>query len=148
MMMKSVKFLAAAAILAAAVSCASIEKMAQMAENVKVTCDPGVLEAANDAIDAVVSVTYPADYFNPKAILEVTPVLVYEGGEAKMKPFIYQGEKVKDNYKVVSSDGQTVKEKIHFDYVPGMEKSHLELRGVAPTRMSSPAPPKARSSTW
>ena len=131
MMMKSVKFLAAAAILAAAVSCASIEKMAQMAENVKVTCDPGVLEAANDAIDAVVSVTYPADYFNPKAILEVTPVLVYEGGEAKMKPFIYQGEKVKDNYKVVSSDGQTVKEKIHFDYVPGMEKSHLELRGVA-----------------
>ncbi len=131
MMMKSVKFLAAAAILAAAVSCASIEKMAQMAENVKVTCDPGVLEATNDAIDAVVSVTYPADYFNPKAILEVTPVLVYEGGEAKMKPFIYQGEKVKDNYKVVSSDGQTVKENIHFDYVPGMEKSHLELRGVA-----------------
>ena len=131
MMMKSVKFLAAAAMLAAAVSCASIEKMAQMAENVKVTCDPGVLEATNDAIDAVVSVTYPADYFNPKAILEVTPVLVYEGGEAKMKPFIYQGEKVKDNYKVVSSDGQTVKEKIHFDYVPGMEKSHLELRGVA-----------------
>ena len=37
MMMKSVKFLAAAAMLAAAVSCASIEKMAQMAENVKVT---------------------------------------------------------------------------------------------------------------
>ena len=32
MMMKSFKFLAAAAILAAAVSCASVEKMAQMAE--------------------------------------------------------------------------------------------------------------------
>ena len=131
MMMKSFKFLAAAAILAAAVSCASIEKMAQMAENVKVTCEPGVLEAANDVIDAVVTVKYPADYFNPKAILEVTPVLVYEGGEAKMRPFIYQGEKVKDNYKVVSSDGQTVTERVHFDYVPGMEKSHLELRGVA-----------------
>ena len=131
MMMKSFKILAAAAMIAAAASCASIEKMAQMAENVKVTCDPGVLEAVNDAIDATVSVTYPEDYFNPKAILEVTPVLVYEGGEAAMKPFIYQGEKVKDNYKVVSSDGQTVKEKVHFDYVPGMEKSHLELRGVA-----------------
>ena len=131
MMMKSVKFLAAAAILAAAVSCASVEKMAQMAENVKVTCEPGVLEAANGAIDALVSVTYPADYFNPKAILEVTPVLVYDGGEAKMKPFVYQGEKVKDNYKVVSSAGQTVKERVHFDYVPGMEKSRLELRGVA-----------------
>ena len=131
MMMKTFKILAAAALLAAAVSCASIEKMAQMAENVKVSCDPGVLEAVNGSIDALVSVTYPEDYFNPKAILEVTPVLVYEGGEAKMKPIIYQGEKVKDNYKVVSSDGQTVSERLHFDYVPGMEKSHLELRGVA-----------------
>ena len=26
----------------------------------------------------------------------------------------YQGEKVKDNYKVVSSDGQKVSEKVHF----------------------------------
>ena len=131
MMMKTFKILAAAALLAAAVSCASIEKMAQMAENVKVSCDPGVLEAVNGSIDALVSVTYPEDYFNPKAILEVTPVLVYEGGEAAMKPFVYQGEKVKDNYKVVSSAGQTVNERVHFDYVPGMEKSHLELRGVA-----------------
>ena len=130
-MMKPVKFLAAAAILAAAVSCASIEKMAQMAENVKVTSDPGVLVATNGSVDALVSVTYPADYFNPKAILEVTPVLVYEGGEAKMRPFVYQGEKVKDNYKVVSSAGQTVTERVHFDYVPGMEQSRLELRGVA-----------------
>ena len=129
--MKTFKFLAAAAILAAAVSCASIEKMAQMAENVKVSCNPAVLEAVNGSIDALVSVAYPEDYFNPKAILEVTPVLVYEGGEAAMKPFVYQGEKVKDNYKVVSSAGQTVTERVHFDYVPGMEKSHLELRAVA-----------------
>ena len=131
MMKNSFKFLAAAALLAAAVSCASIEKMAQMAENVKVTCNPEVLEVVDGAIDATVAVTYPADYFNPKAIVEVTPVLVYEGGEAKMKPFVYQGTKVKDNYKVVSSDGQTVTEKIHFDYVEGMEKSRLELRGIA-----------------
>ena len=131
MMNKSFRILAAAAMIAAAASCASIDKMAQMAENVKVTCDPGVLEAVNGSVDAVVSVTYPEGYFNPKAIVEVTPVLVYEGGEAKMKPFVYQGEKVKDNYKVVSADGQTVKEKVHFDYVEGMEKSRLELRGIA-----------------
>ena len=131
MLMKSLKFLAAAAMIAATMSCASIDKMAKMAENVKVTCDPGVLEAVNGSVDAVVSVNYPADYFNPKAIVEVTPVLVYEGGEAKMKPFVYQGVKVKDNYKVVSSEGQTVKENIHFDFVEGMEKSHLELRAIA-----------------
>ncbi|MBQ6177605.1 MAG: hypothetical protein IJK29_10450 [Bacteroidales bacterium] len=130
-MNRTFKILAAAAMLAAAVSCASVEKMAKMAENVKVTCDPGVLEVVGGAIDPVVTVTYPADYFNPKAILEVTPVIVYDGGEVAMKPLVYQGEKVKDNYKVVSSDGQTVTERLHFDYVEGMEKSRLELRAVA-----------------
>lgn len=112
-----------------AVACASPEKMAKLADNVKVTCDPEVLEVVNGTIDPTVTVTYPKDYFNPKVILEVTPVIVYQGGEAAMTPFKYQGEKVKDNYKVVSSAGQTVTEKLHFDYVPGMEKSYLELRG-------------------
>jgi tetratricopeptide (TPR) repeat protein len=125
--MKKILIFFAAATLA--VACASPEKMAKMANNVQVTCEPSVLEVVNGTIDPVVTVTYPKDYFNPKVILEVTPVIVYEGGEAAMKPFKYQGEKVKDNYKVVSSEGQKVTERLHFDYVEGMEKSHLELRG-------------------
>ena len=129
-MKKSFKILSSAVLGLAAVACSSPEKMAEMAENVTVNCDPAVLEVVANKIDATVSVTYPADYFHPKAILEVTPVIVYEGGEAKMAPFTYQGEDVKDNYKVVPSDGATVTEKISFDYVPGMEKSYLELRGV------------------
>ena len=80
-------------------------------------------------IDATVSVTYPDKYFHPKAILEVTPVLLYDGGEAEMKPIYYQGEKVKDNYKAVSSKGQTVREKVHFEYAEGMENARLVLRG-------------------
>ena len=124
--MKKILIFFAAATLA--VACASPEKMAKMANNIQVTCEPSVLEVVNGTIDPVVTVTYPKDYFNPKVILEVTPVIVYEGGEAAMKPFKYQGEKVKDNYKVVSSEGQKVTERIHFDYVEGMEKSHLELR--------------------
>ncbi len=130
-MKKSIKIFAAAILGLAAVSCASPEKMAKMADSVTVSCNPAVLEAVAGKVMAEVTVTYPADYFHPKAILEVTPVLVYEGGEAAMKPFMYQGVKVKDNYKVVSSEGQTVKEIVHFDYAEGMEVSHLELRGVA-----------------
>ena len=128
-MKKTLKQFAAVALALAAVACASPEKMAQLAENVKVECQPSVLEVVNGAIDATVVVNYPKDYFNPKVIVEVTPVLVYEGGQAVMKPFKYQGEKVKDNYKVVSADGQKVVEKLHFDYVEGMEKCYLELRG-------------------
>ena len=125
-MKKFLVFLSAAAL---TVACASPEKMAKMADNVKVDCVPSVLEVVNGTIDATVTVNYPKDYFNPKVVLEVTPVIVYEGGEAAMRPFKYQGEKVKNNYKVVSSNGQKVTENVHFDYVEGMEKSYLELRG-------------------
>ncbi len=125
-MKKILLFFAAAAL---TVACASPEKMAKLADSVAVTCEPAVLEVVNGTIDPVVSVSYPKDYFNPNVIVEVTPVIVYEGGEAAMKPFKYQGEKVKDNYKVVAAAGQKVTERLHFDYVEGMEKSHLELRG-------------------
>ena len=129
-MKKGIKFLSAAILGLAAVACSSPEKMAEMAENVTVKCNPAVLEVVAGEINATVSVTYPEDYFHPKAILEVTPVIVYEGGEAKMEPFMFQGEKVKDNYQVVPSAGATVTKKVKFAYAPGMENCHLELRGV------------------
>ena len=129
-MKKGIKLFSAAVLGLAAVACSSPEKMAEMAENVTVNCEPAVLEVVAGEIDATVSVTYPEDYFHPKAILEVTPVIVYEGGEAAMEPFVFQGEKVKDNYEVVPAAGSTVTKKVHFTYAPGMEKSYLELRGV------------------
>ena len=129
-MKKTIKSMAAAILGFAAIACSSPEKMAEMAENVTVKCEPAVLEVVAGEINASVSVTYPEDYFHPKAILEVTPVYVYEGGEAKMEPFMFQGEKVEDNYQVVPSAGSTVTKNVKFTYVPGMEKGYLELRGV------------------
>ena len=129
-MKKSIKFLAAALLGLAAAACSSPEKMAKMAENVIVTCNPGVLEVVGGQIDASVSVTYPEDYFHPKAILEVTPVIVYEGGESKLPAYVFQGEKVKDNYQVIPSEGATVTKNMKFAYEPGMEKCYLELRGT------------------
>ena len=129
-MKKAIKLFSAAILGLAAVACSSPEKMAEMAENVTVKCEPAVLEVVAGEIDATVTVTYPADYFHAKAILEVTPVVVFEGGEAKMEPFVFQGEKVQDNYEVVPSAGSTVTKKVNFTYAPGMENSYLELRGV------------------
>ena len=123
------KFLYVLASAAAAFGCSSAAKMAELAENVQITCDPEVLEVVAGEIDALVTVTYPDKYFNPNAILEVTPVLLFEGGEAEMRPLRYQGDKVKDNYKTVSSKGQTVRERVHFEYEEGMESARLVLRG-------------------
>ena len=103
-MNKTIKLLSIILIGLGAAACSSPEKMAEMAKGVQVSCDKDVLEVVAGKIEADVTVTYPAKYFHPKAILEVTPVIVYEGGEAKMEPFVFQGEKVKDNYQVVPSD--------------------------------------------
>ena len=136
-MKKTFKFMSAAVLGLAAIACSSPEKMAEMAENVTVKCEPAVLEVVAGEIDATVAVTYPEDYFHPKAILEVTPVIVYEGGEAKMEPYVFQGEKVEDNYQVVPAAGSTVTKTVNFKYAPGMEKSYLELRGVVKYKSKS-----------
>lgn len=127
--MKKIFYAAICAV--AAVACSSPNKMAEMAENVIVTCDPAVLEVKAGVIDANVTVTYPEDYFHPTAILEVIPVIVYDGGEVAMESYFFQGTKVKDNYEVVPEEGATITKPVHFEYVEGMENCHLELRGVA-----------------
>lgn len=126
------KIFALCAFVVAAASCSkSRAEQMKLAENVKVSCTPEVLALVGDKIPAEITVTYPAKYFHPKATLEVTPVLVYEGGEQAAQTFTYQGEKVQDNYTVVAYDGGTVKESVSFKYVKGVEKSYLELRSVA-----------------
>ena len=130
-MKNTIKSMAAAILGFAAIACSSPEKMAEQAENVLVKCEPAVLEVVAGEINASVTVTYPADYFHPKATLAVTPVIVFDGGEVKMEPFMFQGEKVEDNYQVVPSEGSTVTKAVKFAYAPGMENCYLELRAVA-----------------
>lgn len=129
-MKKMIRFVSAAILGLAAAACSSPEKMTETVGDVTVKCEPAVLEVVGGEIEAKVSVTYPADYFHPKAILEVTPVIVYEGGEAKMEPLMFQGENVRDNYDVIPAKGATISKTVNFEYAPGMEKCYLELRSV------------------
>ena len=131
--MKKFSLLFALAVLCAAtVSCSKTraDQMA-MADNVIVECIPAVLECVGGKIDATIKVTYPKGYFHSDALMVVTPVLNYEGGTQTAKSVIYQGDRVKDNNRVVSSEGGTVTQKVQFDYTPGVEKSYLELQSVA-----------------
>ena len=123
--------LGAAVVVAAACSKSRAEQM-KLAEKVQIVCTPEVLALVGDQIPVDLEVSYPDGYFHPKAILEVTPVLVYAGGEEVAGPtFTYQGEKVLDNYKVVAKSGGVVREHFAFDFEEGMEQAYLELRGVA-----------------
>ena len=130
-MKRIITFAALSALVLMSASCAKsrLEQM-QLAKDVVIQCDPQVLEIKGGQIPATVTVTCPKDYFYPNATMDVTPVLVYEGGEIAAPVLQYQGDKVKDNFKVVSSAGTTVTEKLKFAYVPGCEKARLELRSV------------------
>ena len=109
-------------------SCGSPKKMAESAEEVSVSCNPQVLEVVAGNIKADVTVTFPEDFFHPKAIVEVIPALVYDGGETVLDPVMLQGEDVTENYQVVAETGGTITKTFEFAYEEGMENSHLELR--------------------
>ena len=58
----------------------------------------------------------------------MTPVLRWEGGEAKGQPSVFQGEKVQGNDQTISYKmGGSYTMKTSFDYVPEMAKSELYL---------------------
>ena len=110
------------------VSCSSPAKMAKHPELVTTSCKPEVLEVVADVIHATYTVSFAEGYFHPKAILDVAPVLVYKGGEEAAPVMVLQGEKIQDNNSVIPVAGGNISHAILFNYKPGMEVSHLELR--------------------
>ena len=105
--------------------------MAKYASLVKSECTPEVLECVANEITATYSLTFPEKYFAKNAVLEVTPVLVYDGGTVAAPVHKIQGEKVLENNTVIyRTPGGAVKNTVTFQYVPGMEKATLELRAV------------------
>ena len=95
------------------------------------TVTPGVLEVVGSEIPVTVDGKFPAKFFNKKAVLTITPVLKYEGGEAIAEPVTFQGEKVRGNDRAISyENGGSFRMKIQYDYVPEMEDAELYLRFV------------------
>ena len=132
MMKNTLKIVFFCSAVLAAVSCSkSIAEQMKLADKVSIDCTPEVLALVGDKIPVDLTVTYPKGYFHPKAMLELTPVLVYGDGSQTGPTFTYQGEKVMDNFKVVSSNGGTVREHFDFEFEEGVEQAYLELRGVA-----------------
>ena len=92
------------------------------------TTNPEVLEAIGGKVPVTITGKFPEKYFKKNATVEVTPVLRWDGGEAKGQPATFQGEKVQGNDQTISyKTGGTYTMKAVFDYVPEMAKSELYL---------------------
>lgn len=112
-------------------SCGGVSKMKEFAEGTNLKLTPNPLEVHGNMVKGTIEATFPPKYFNKKAILEVTPVIVYEGGELPLAVKMLQGQDVQDNHQVVSYDaGGTVRHEIEFEYTDAMMKSDVELRFV------------------
>lgn len=128
-MMKKICFPLLLTLLAVMTSCSS--KMGELSSDY-FTVTPQVLEAIGGKVPATISGRFPEKYFNKKAIVEVTPVLRWQGGEAKSQTYTFQGEKVKGNNPTIQyKAGGNYTMRANFDYVPEMAKSELYLDFVA-----------------
>jgi len=92
------------------------------------TTTPQVLEAVGGKVPVTINGKFPEKYFKKNAVVEVTPVLKWEGGQVKGQPAVFQGEKVEGNDQTISYKmGGNYTMKTTFDYVPEMAKSELYL---------------------
>ncbi len=106
-------------------SCSS--KMGELSSDY-FTTTPQVLEAVGGKVDVTINGKFPEKYFKKKAVVTVTPVLRWDGGEARGESMTFQGEKVQGNNQTVYYKvGGNYTMPASFDYVPEMAKSELYL---------------------
>lgn len=107
---------------------ASCGKMGELSPEYFKT-NPEVLEAVGGKVPVTITATFPEKYMKKKAVVEVIPVLKWNGGEAVAASKTFQGEKVEgNNTEVGYKAGGTYTMNAVFDYVPEMAKSELYLR--------------------
>ena len=92
------------------------------------TVTPQVLEVVGGEIPVTIDGKFPEKFFKKKAVLTVTPILKWEGGELSAESMTFQGEKVQGNNRTISyKEGGNFTMKTKFDYAPEMAKSALYL---------------------
>ncbi len=107
------------------------KKLGQFSEEY-FTVNPNPLEVVGENVPATVSAKIPEKFFVKNAEVTVTPVLVYNGKEAKSQAYTFQGEKVRGNNPVISYEfGGTQTIPVNFVYEPEMAKSELYLEFAA-----------------
>ncbi len=110
-------------------SCNCFKKMAKNTDQISVVANPEVLTLVGNEIVTDVTVVFPEKYYNPKAIVKITPILVFDGGAIEGQPKFLQGDKVKDNYPVISKhNGGVYTQRIAFPWDPKARQCVLELK--------------------
>ena len=118
------------AVILALPGCGGLGKMEKAIEELNLSMDPEPLIMRGGEVELNLSGTFPEKYFAKKAIIEATPVLVWEGGEAAFKTQGFQGEDAAGNYTAVPfQSAKSFDYTASIPYQDGMEDgARLELR--------------------
>lgn len=79
-----------------------VRGMAKHIDKVYISATPEILEVKGNTITVTINAEFPARYFHKKAVMNITPVLVYEDGETELPSMNFIGEKVSGDGVVVS----------------------------------------------
>ena len=119
-------------------SCASIKKMKKNADLIKWNVTPEVLETHAGQVKVAIEGQIPEKYFAKKAVLSITPVVKYEGGEVAYPEIKLQGEKVTANNAVITyKPGGNFSLKGAIPYDAAMKMSQLQIKCIATQKLKS-----------
>jgi len=92
---------------------------------------PEVLEEKGDSVEVTIKGTFPPKYFDKKAVMNFTPVIVYEGGSTALKPITFKGESVTGDGTLISwANGGSFTYTDKVPYNPNMNVSELVVEPV------------------
>jgi len=130
---KSIKALALLFVLGVILSsCGNLNKMAKRYNDVKYEVIPNPIEVHGDKISVTIKGKIPAGYFHKNAGVFIQPVLKYEGGSLKLKPFYLKGENAKGDGTIINSKtGGSFTYSEVINYNPQMNKCQLTANPIA-----------------
>jgi len=129
-------------------SCNGLSTMLKKANQVTYTATPNPLEMQGDSVLVTIKGSFPANFFNKKAVMTLIPVLKYDGGEKAYKVQTLQGEGVEANGTIISYvSGGSFSYTSKLPYSDEMAKSELVLRTKATVKTKSIDLPEVKLAT-
>ncbi|MBK8806908.1 MAG: tetratricopeptide repeat protein [Bacteroidales bacterium] len=120
------------------VSCGGLNTMLKDAPQVTYSVKPSPLEMRGDSVEVTITGQYPAKFFNKKAVMDVTPVLKWEGGEQAFSTQKLQGEAVEANATIIAFEtGGSFTYTAKIGYQDAMDISQLMIRAKASVKDKS-----------
>ena len=79
-----------------------VRGMAKHIDKVYIAATPDILENKGNMVTVTIEAEFPPRYFHKKAVMNITPVLIYEDGETELPSMNFIGEKVSGDGVVVN----------------------------------------------